>query len=295
MKDILMASYGKFPIALFGVLTAFGIANTAPAQAGHIRINFDTDEFGDPIVADDGIDVADSWRRLGVWLDANPALASSSDDATEHPLKVFDSNCGPAFGVACAGNDSNLAAGVGNVLIMNTTSSPPPDAWDLGGTFQFEFRSFPAVLDEITILDGGGVDEGDRFITAIFEDNTSFTLDLLAGQDNTLDTYDLSFLDPVIQLNVHLPGSGAIAELAFWESLDDVPDNSDDGDGSDGSDGAGDGSGGSDGSDGSDDMDFPDGSEDRPTSVPEPRSVLSLLGLGLAGIGSWMLKRNKIA
>ena len=96
---------------------------------------------------------------------------------------------------------------------------------------------------------------------------------MLAGQDNTLDTYDLSFLDPVIQLNVHLPGSGAIAELAFWESLDDVPDSS----------------GGSDGSGGS------GGSEDDPTSVPEPHSVLSLLGLGLASLGSWMFKRNKAA
>ena len=137
MKDILVASYKRFPIALLGTLAALGIANIDPAQAGHIRINFDTDEFGDPIVADDGRDVADEWRRLGVWLDSDPILANSSDDATEHPLKVFDSNCGPGFGVACAGNDSNLAAGVGNVLIMNSTSSPPPDAWDLGGPFNF--------------------------------------------------------------------------------------------------------------------------------------------------------------
>ena len=245
MKNIVMAPYGKLPIVLVGAMAAVGIASTAPAQAGHIRINFDTDEFNSPIVANDGRDVSNNWRRLGVWLDADPILADASDHATEHPLKVFDSNCGPDFGSACAGNDDNLGAGVGNVLIMNATPNPPPDAWDLGGTFQFEFRSFPAVLDEITLLDGGGTAAGDRFITAIFEDSTSFRLDLLPGEDNTLETYDLSFLDPVVQLNVHLPGSGAIADLAFWESPDDVPDDSDSGGGSDGSGGSG-GSGGSD-------------------------------------------------
>jgi|GEM_PF-4503045 len=271
MKGLLTTSAGRLSIAIASIAIATGIANIDPVQAGYFNLDFDTDHFNAPIDASNGDNVADKWQRLGILLDSDPN--PSTEEPSEHPLKVFNSNCGP-FGGACSGGDNNLAAGVGNVLIMNANPAPPPDVWDLGGTFSFIFPFFSVDLDKITLLDGGGTNPGDGYITAFRQDSTQFTLDLLPGQDNTLQTYDLSSLDSVVRLDVHLPGSGAIAALAF-EDIPTVegeapPDDS--GGGSDGSGGGGSG---------------------HTTSVPEPGSVFSLFAFGVIGMGSWWnRKRN---
>lgn len=239
-------------LATAAALVAVGIFGAAaPARADRYVLDFETDAVGNPLAPGEAI--ADQWADWGVNIDVD------RDDNRNHPLLVFNSNCGEYFEVACTGGDEDLASGPdygtpaqGNVLIIqenNDYSDPDDDA--SGGDFIFTFDDL-VTLDRVNILD---VDEGrGGFLKAFGADgNLLKNLDLQSGGDNALLDYLFEDLTEVASLKIRLPGSGAISSIEFT----DLP-----------------------------------AYEDDSASVPEPTSAIALLALGAIGTGS-VLKRKR--
>jgi len=258
MKGISMAT-------ATAALMALGALAAAPAPADGYVLNFDTDAGGNPLAPGTTItDLNQPWESLGVKI-TNKAYRDDGSLANQ-PLMLFNSNCGNHFGVACTGEDDDLATGPdfntpaqGNVLIISEDGNTDnPDDWaEDGGEFIFDFLQ-PVILNEVSIVDVDGVDdlggEDYGYLTAFGANGAVLqTLDLRAGRDNGFEVYDFSNQVDVKKLLIRLPGSGAISGVEFTPQLQGNNDSVD---------------------------------------IPEPASTLGLLALGACGLVS-TLKRKR--
>ena len=241
-------------------LSTLGTATANAAEANIFTLDFEFDDDGNALVAGDGTNIDEQWADWGVHL--------STDDPGDHPLRLFNSNCGPNFPVACTGRDNDLASGpsfdtdpLGNVLIVQeNANSNNPDDYAFGGLITFTFDE-EVLIDTIGILDFDDRDRGEGFIRA-FTDDTNF-IELTMSSDGTLlnppfqgnnSLREYSFGPTLVtKLEVDFPGSGAVAYLDFIDSD----------------------------SGGNDDVE-----------VPEPASTLGLFALGALG-ATRLLKRKE--
>ena len=199
-------------------------------------LDFETDDSGAPIEHGARIDTEfDGGAELPV------TITSSSGTAA-----VFDSTTGPA------GQDPDLLVGSGNVLILQTDANlgecPPssgvycsPNDDEDGGTAHFAFAG-PRVPRSIDLVD---IDATDRTSSVVLVDEhgltrtyavpASWTGDVVADGPPGMGTLDLGTLAPqpgfgstataseeagfdpgaVVQVDVHLGGSGAIDDLRW--------------------------------------------------------------------------------
>lgn len=198
--------------------------NLTPVTRQHFEIDFETDVDGNPLTADNFGPALDRARSLGLDINTN--------DPVNHPLTLFNSNCGPDFGIACSGGDSDLATGPtfgttpqGNVLIIqeDPNSNIPDDNRD-GGTINFGFAR-GITLEKLAILDFDDSDRGEGYIKAFTADGLAQEYKMSEGTlintefhgDNSLREYDFSALpaDAITLLKIVFPGSGAISSVAF--------------------------------------------------------------------------------
>lgn len=203
--------------------------NLTPVTRQYFEIDFETDADGNPLTAGEGTNVGDRWESMGIGINTN--------DPVNHPLRLFDSNCGPDFGPACSGGDSDLATGPtfgttpqGNVLIIqeDANSNTPDDNWN-GGTINFEFAR-GITLEKLAILDFDDSDRGEGYLRAFTADGLAQEYKMSEGTlinpdfdgDNSLREYDFSALptDAIVLLEILFPGSGAISSLAL--SIDPI-------------------------------------------------------------------------
>lgn len=204
-------------ISLTGA-TAIGVGGlvATPALANQYVLDFETDASGNDLAPGTVID--DQWLDFGVSI----TNARKNGKNLNKPLVLFNSNCGPDFGLACTGGDSDLATGPsfgtepqGNVLIINEDrNTNDPDDWANGGRIIFDFED-PVTLGKVSILD---VDEGNGGWLKSFDGvgNIVQEFSLLSSGDNNIKDYIFSEeFDNVEQLVLKLPGSGAITRVEF--------------------------------------------------------------------------------
>ncbi|NET37932.1 MAG: hypothetical protein F6K19_39040 [Cyanothece sp. SIO1E1] len=164
-------------------------------------------------------------RRIDRAQNEIEALEQDIDNERGNfPLRLFNSNCGPDFGVACTGGDDDLATGdtfgteaQGNVLIINESRNGEPDDFAGGGTLVFEF-DMEVTLDSITLLD---IDENRGASLNVFDafgETLATVSGLSSGGDNGLLQHLFDDLSGISRLEVTLPGSGAIASIGFTSS-----------------------------------------------------------------------------
>ena len=219
-------------VAIGAALLAIGSFAAVPARAQNLtpvtrqyfEIDFETDADGNPLIAGDGANVGDSLKSMGIDINTN--------DPVNHPLRLFNSNCGSDFGIACSGGDSDLATGPtfgttpqGNVLIIqeDANSNIPDDNWN-GGTINFGFAR-GITLEKLAILDFDDGDRGEGYVRAFTADGLEQEYKMSEGTlineeldgDNSLREYDFSALpaDAITLLEIIFPGSGAISSVAF--------------------------------------------------------------------------------
>ncbi|NEO73300.1 PEP-CTERM sorting domain-containing protein [Moorena sp. SIO3H5] len=241
-------------LTLTAALVSLGTVGANPALADTYLLDFEKDDAGKVLKAGTKTNIGKQWEKWGVKI--------TSNTGSNHPLRLFNSNCGPDFGITCSGGDDDLATGAsfgtkpqGNVLIINETKNEEPDDWAGGGIISFVFDQAVSV-DYVKLLD---IDESPKnkngYVKAFLEDGTKVKKSLKLGTDNSLSTYDFSDLPEysVTKLDIKLPGSGAVSGIKF--------------------------------------RDFPDPPKSS-KKVPEPTSILGLLMLGAMGAGS-VFKRHK--
>ncbi|NEO21901.1 MULTISPECIES: PEP-CTERM sorting domain-containing protein [unclassified Moorena] len=241
-------------LTLTAALVTLVTVGANPALADTYLLDFEKDDAGNLLQAGTKTNIGEQWAKFGVHI--------TSNKGSNHPLRLFNSNCGPDFGITCSGGDADLATGPsfgtkpqGNVLIINENTNEEPDDWAGGGIISFAFDK-PVSLDYVTLID---IDENlnntNGYLEAFLKDGTTEKQSLTLGTDNSLSTYDFSYLPEysVTKLDIKLPGSGAVSGIKF--------------------------------------RDFPD--PPKPSKkVPEPTSTLGLLMLGAMGAGS-VFKRYK--
>lgn len=241
-------------LTLTAALVTLATVGANPALADEYLLDFEKDDTGKILKAGTKTNIGEQWAKFGVHI--------TSNRGSNHPLRLFNSNCGPDFGIICSGGDADLATGPsfgtkpqGNVLIINENTNEEPDDWAGGGIISFAFDQ-PVSVDYVTLLD---IDENPNntngYLEAFLKDGTTEKQSLEIGTDNSLSTYDFSHLSEysVTKLDIKLPGSGAVSGIKF--------------------------------------RDFPD--PPKPSKkVPEPTSTLGLLMLGAMGAGS-VFKRHQ--
>ncbi len=241
-------------LTLSAALFTLGTVSANPALAYVYLVDFERDDVGNVLKAGTKTNIGEQWSKFGVHIRSNTG--------SNRPLRLFNSNCGPDFGIKCTGRDPDLATGPsfgttpqGNVLIINEDTDQEPDDWAGGGIISFLFDQ-PVSVDYVTLLD---IDENPNnkngYVEAFLDDGTQERQSLKLGTDNSLSTYNFSNLPQysVTKLDIKLPGSGAVSSIKFR----DLPP-------------------------------FPLPSR----KVPEPTSILGLLMLSAIGAGS-VFKRHK--
>lgn len=235
MKKFSTAVIGATAIALgtFAAAAPAKAQSLAPVPGQSYTVNFDTDAAGNPLSA--GTNISNQWQDYGL------TISNADTDPNALDLMLFNSNCGPDFGIACSGGDTDLATGPffgtapqGNVLIISEDGdSSNPDDNANGGTITFSFTDAVS-LNQLAILDFDDQDRGEGYIRA-------FTVDGLAGEykmsegnllnpaypgNNSIREYDFSGLAPesITSLEVVFPGSGAVSYLAFTGPSEEVPE-----------------------------------------------------------------------
>lgn len=193
--------------AVAGLLVAFGAAFPGGSGSAYaLTLDFETDSSGTPLAP--GAFNGGAYSGFGIAITGTTALS------------LFNSNCGPDFGVSCTGDDPDLATGPtfgtapqGNVLIIQDPGSGDPGDAGFGGTITFDFAS-PTTLTEIVLLDN---DNGPGIYLEIFQDGVvgSSIITPSIADDNVLQAIAFGALGiDVIQLVVNFPSSGAIASLS---------------------------------------------------------------------------------
>ena len=185
------------------------------------EIDFETDGEGGNLVAGQIID--DEWASLGVQVTTN--------NPSDHPAMIFDSSNptggdrdlgtpnegfgGPGVGTGGGpGQPGANAVPLGNVLILSEDGdSGDPDDNASGGTLIFTF-DVDVRVDAVQILD---IDEGMAgSVTAFDEDGMTVGS---AGMANNLGNNSVQKValgaTGVRRLEVHFPGSGAVAGIVF--------------------------------------------------------------------------------
>ncbi|WP_424097262.1 PEP-CTERM sorting domain-containing protein [Moorena producens] len=241
-------------VTLTAALITVGTLGANPALANEYLLDFEKDDAGKVLKAGTKTNIGNQWEKWGVHI--------TSNTGSNHPLRLFNSNCGPDFGITCTGGDADLATGPsfgtkpqGNVLIINENKNKTPDDWAGGGIISFVFDKAVS-LDFVKLLD---IDENPKnkngFVKAFLEDGTKVKKSLKLGTDNSLSTYRFSDLPEysVTKLDIKLPGSGAVSGIKF-RNFPEPPKSS--------------------------------------KKVPEPTSALGLFMLGAIGAGS-VFKRHK--
>lgn len=115
------------------------------------------------------------FSNFGVTLSVdapNPPLPNT--------LALFNSNCGPDFGVNCTGGDPDLATGPtygttpqGRVLIIQENAGGVPDDALAGGTIRFDFDRLMQVKSvELLDLDESAITVGQIDFRFFYSDNT---------------------------------------------------------------------------------------------------------------------------
>ncbi|MCB1054930.1 MAG: carboxypeptidase regulatory-like domain-containing protein, partial [Acidobacteria bacterium] len=183
-------------------------------------LDFDTDAFGEPLAA--GTVITDQWASLGIHV--------SSDDPVNHPLMIFDSAHptggdpdlgtpnedfgGPGIGSGGgAGMQGENRYPLGNLLILSEDGdSSDPDDNAGGGVITFDFDQAVNV-DSLTLVD---VDGNENAMVFAFDGDGALVAQagMLNLGDNSVQKVVLDAVG-VRRLEVHFPGSGAIAEVVF--------------------------------------------------------------------------------
>jgi hypothetical protein len=259
---------------LASTLMGLGLLTALPAQAGNLtRVGFDEFEnvgYGEAITnqwSDDyGVTFRTNTKEL--WLfqstcgknDPNrPECTSNGNSAIDYDL---------ATGIDTEGIGQGAIA-QDNVLIIQESlfEGAKPDDKAGGGTITFDFLDEGGVFfDKIALLDFD--DPGKPEFQFSFADGT--VSDWLGfGKDADQNDPNVTLLTPnytgnnsmreynfdranVTQLEIKLPGSGAVAYFDYQRP-----------------------------------------SSDEPTAVPEPTSILSLLGIGVICTGSLFKRKNE--
>ncbi|WP_137454998.1 hypothetical protein [Halomicronema hongdechloris] len=242
-----------------------------PVQAASYYLDFDTDPLSNPITSStvgDPYGISDQWSDWGVTLGATNKAGSRAE-----PLLLFNSNPD-----SYTGGDRDLRSGdpwgtavQNNVLIIQedgfrrngtVKNAHDPDDEANGGIISFDFQA-PVTLGSIQLLDVDDFGARGQYVTFTAWDadgnqvaTTQFDHVALTAPDRVTNlssqgiTGDNSLYDfalgysGVARLEVLYPGSGAIAGLQWSDDSDDSTE---------------------------------------PTSVPEPRNTVSLLGLVALG------------
>lgn len=126
-------------------------------------------------------------------------------------IMAFDTGAEPI-----SGEDDDLATeDQGLVLIISEDGdSSDPDDNAFGGVVRFSF-DLPTTLFEATVLD---VEEDGAGFFALYEVGGESFYEFFAipaGPDGNLETIDFGGLTNVTQLDLYLPGSGAVPSLTF--------------------------------------------------------------------------------
>jgi len=206
------------------------------AFAGPISIDFSTDDFGTPLVNGQSISSPDEFGNFFTVSASGSNLGAA----------IFDSTVG---GPNAGGGDPDLLVDLGNILILQRTTSPTqtvPGIFDTpndsaaGGTFSFEFLS-AVELFSITLVDVNGGND----MSLVLTDGTGLTRTYTVPEQWTFDPTDspngfmaldlTTLIDQpgeaisiatavedfgfnaadVIRFDVSLTGSGGIDNLTF--------------------------------------------------------------------------------
>lgn len=136
-------------------------------------------------------------------------------DGVPHCQMIFDGTCSGG----CSGGDPDLYfPGQGNILILTEDGdASDPDDEARGGTFWFDFSNLgPGAVSvrSIALLD---IDEYDEAVVTLYDgsmnvlDQTSLSG---AGDGNKVDRF-VSAVTGVVYMEVEIPGSGAIDDIAY--------------------------------------------------------------------------------
>ncbi len=200
-----MAAWAVFA----GFLLVFGAFLPGPAGTAYaMTIDFETDDNGAPL-SPGAFNGATAFDGFGITISSTGSLS------------LFNSNCGPDFGVACTGGDDDLGTGPsfgtqpqGNVLIIQDPSvAPTPGDSGGGGSITFDFAN-PTTLTQVTLLDND-TDEG--IFLELFKEGVGAPTVVPAaiGGDNILQVIAFGAeAVGIVKLVVNFPGSGAIASLS---------------------------------------------------------------------------------
>jgi hypothetical protein len=243
-----MRNLKKLSIAFTGTLIAvLSGLGTNSAQAASMKDEYITVHKDVVIDFDENVGVGKNPLNGGTKLDQLWAKYGLEMDSSVKELWLYDSNC---EGKTCTGGDPDLATGKGKngkikydspqqdkVLIIQQNKDAPDD--NLGGKITFKFTDAQGVdFNNIGLLDFD--DPGKPIFNFTFFDNTTqefqFGLDadendpmvtLLSKDwegnalkgDNSLRNYKFDFSQNIKQLDITLPGSGAITYLDYQRTL----------------------------------------------------------------------------
>jgi len=178
----------RFTLATLAAVLSSAAAN-CPYGVFH-NVSFETDVNG-PVV--DGDYVTDLGNGMTVATEGGYSL--------EGP-RIYDTN-------KVGGEDEDLEAGIGNVLIIQESADRGPDDNMAGGFFFFNF-STPVYMESVTFLDT------EQYTVVSLQDSSGAKL--LQERGPEVGDYETAVLPletgNVSKLRVEMRGSGAVAEIA---------------------------------------------------------------------------------
>ncbi|MGB3760690.1 MAG: PEP-CTERM sorting domain-containing protein [Rivularia sp. (in: cyanobacteria)] len=254
-----MLNLKKLSILSAGTLiAALGCFGNNSAQAASMKNEYIEVQKNIVVDFDENVGVASNPLTGGPKLDKLWADYGLEMDSSRKELWLYDSNCKAKNGISengftnkCTGGDEDLATGKGKygnieydspeqskVLIIQENNGAPDDQAG-GGTISFNFTDEKGVdFNNIGLLDfddpgvptfnftfldnstqqfkfGEDADENDPMVTLLSKDWQGKAL----KGNNSLREYKFDFSKNIKQLDIILPGSGAVTYLDYERTI----------------------------------------------------------------------------